>query len=50
MDKLSDGMTDGQKKKKVEKLLTFFRLKGKIVNMGSDANPNWVLVEKIGES
>lgn len=45
LDKLSDGMTDGQKKKKVENLLTSLRLKGKIQNIGSDSKPAWVLVE-----
>lgn len=44
--KLSDGMTDKQKKKKVENLLTRLRLNGRIKNVGSDAQSNWILVEK----
>jgi ATP-dependent DNA helicase RecG len=46
LNKLSDGMTDEQKKKKVENLLTYLRLKGKIKNVGTDVKSTWVLVEK----
>ena len=45
LDKLSDGMTDEQKKKKVENLLTRLRLNGKIKNVGSAVKSSWVLVE-----
>lgn len=46
LDKLSDGMTNEQKKKKVENLLTRLRLNGKIQNIGSAVKPNWTLVEQ----
>lgn len=46
IDKLSDGLTEIQKKRKVDNLLTFLRMKGKIKNTGSDAIPNWILIEE----
>lgn len=45
IDKLSDGLTEKQKKRKVENLLLHLRSNGKIKNVGSDAQSNWILVE-----
>jgi len=45
IDKLSDGLTFEKKKKKVENLLTYLRMKGKIKNTGSPGDPNWTLIE-----
>jgi ATP-dependent DNA helicase RecG len=46
INKLSDGLTEIQKKRKVDNFLTHLRMKGKIKNTGSDAIPNWILVEE----
>ncbi|MBA3285852.1 MAG: putative DNA binding domain-containing protein, partial [Nitrosopumilus sp.] len=42
-DKLSDGMTDEQKKRKIGNLLSELRIKGIIKNTGSDFKPIWIL-------
>lgn len=46
INKLSDGLTETQKKKKVDNFLTHLRMKEKIKNTGSDVMPNWILVDE----
>ena len=42
-DKLPNWMTDKQKKKKINNLISVLSRKTKIKNLGSDAKPKWVL-------
>lgn len=43
MDKLSDGMTEEQKRSKISRLLTDLRKSEKIFNAGSRSDPKWKL-------
>jgi len=49
LGKLSDALTDAQKIKKINNLLTKWRRAGLIDNQGSDRIPRWTLAEKIAE-
>ncbi len=45
-NKLPDWMDDTKKKHRVTNLMTECRQRGKIVNVGSDTQPKWVLLKK----
>ncbi|MBI4880996.1 MAG: putative DNA binding domain-containing protein [Planctomycetes bacterium] len=47
--KLSDRLTEGQKRRKVRNLLQELRRGGKIVNLGSRSQPRWAAREETGE-
>ncbi|NTU50387.1 MAG: transcriptional regulator [Desulfobulbaceae bacterium] len=49
MPKLSDGLNDGQKRKKVANLLTVLRRAGRIHNCGIKKVPVWRIADKIAE-
>ena len=46
LDKLSDALSEDQKKKKVGNLLSALRAKGVIYNAGSKTAPQWKLEEQ----
>jgi ATP-dependent DNA helicase RecG len=43
-EKLPNWMGDKQKKIKINNLLSEMRKKNRIINVGTDTKPNWVLV------
>ena len=45
LDKLSDALTEEQKVKKIDNLLTKLRRAGRIHNAGSRGQPAWALAE-----
>lgn len=46
MAKLSDALSDEQKKDKISKLLTKLRRQGRIFNLGSRGKPEWHIAER----
>ncbi|MBK1621092.1 hypothetical protein CKO42_22255 [Lamprobacter modestohalophilus] len=49
LDKLSDTLSDSEKRNNISCLLTKLRRRGVIVNTGSDTAPCWKLVESLKE-